>query len=87
MAFANSEHAWLSWRPRDLDWLIAAINLLGSIFFGASAVAAFERPETGSAVSDTIANVGTAAGAVCFLAGAILLPLQGERQERAAAAP
>ncbi|MFL5870336.1 MAG: hypothetical protein ACJ75R_04590 [Solirubrobacterales bacterium] len=81
VAFANTGGAWISWRPRDLDWWIAGLNLLGSVAFGASAIAAFSRPETGQAVSDQIANGGTALGALCFLIGALLLLPQVDRQE------
>lgn len=87
LAFANAEHRWLSFRPRDLDWQIAAWNLLGSLFFGVSAVAAYVEPATGDVVNDAIANGGTAAGAACFLIGALLLPLQAERQQRRLAQP
>ncbi|HEY4280961.1 MAG TPA: YrhK family protein [Conexibacter sp.] len=83
LAFANSEHRWVSFRPHDLDWWIAGANLLGSIAFGISAVAAFVRPATGTAVNDAIANGGTAAGAACFLIGALLLPVQADRQQGA----
>jgi hypothetical protein len=82
LAFANAERRWLSFRPRDLDWVIAAANFAGSLAFGTSAIAAFVRPESGSVVSDQIANGATALGAACFLVGAVLLPLQAERQER-----
>lgn len=83
LAFANSEHRWLSFRPRDPDWQIAAVNLAGSIAFGVSAVAAFVRPSTGAALNDALANGGTAAGALCFLVGALLLLPQADRQQRA----
>jgi hypothetical protein len=83
LAFANAEHHWLSWRPRDLDWWIASLNLAGAIGFGVSAVAAFDRPASGDAISDQIANGGTAVGALCFLAAAVLLAPHAERQERA----
>jgi hypothetical protein len=81
IAFATTGRAWLSWRPSDLDWWIAGLNLIGSIAFGVSAIAAFDRPATGNAVSDQIANGGTALGALCFLIGALLLWPQAERQE------
>jgi hypothetical protein len=82
LAFANAERRWVSFRPRDLDWVIAAANFAGSVAFGVSAIAAFVRPETGSVLNDQIANAGTALGAACFLLGAVLLPVQAERQER-----
>lgn len=86
LAFANSEHSWISFRPRDLDWWIAAANLLGAIAFGVSAVASYVRPATDSPLNDALANGGTALGAACFLIGALLLPLQADRQQRAGAA-
>lgn len=84
LAFANTEHRWLSWRPRDLDWWIALANLVGSVAFAISAVASFVRPATGAAVNDTIAALGTAVGAVGFLAGAVLLLPHYEQRVQAA---
>jgi hypothetical protein len=83
LAFANAEHRWLSWRPHDLDWWIAALNLVGSIAFGVSALASFVSPFTGLVLHGDLANLGTALGALCFLIGAVLLVPQAERQERA----
>lgn len=54
-------------------WRIAALNLLGSIFFGISAIAALVEPSTSEPVSAAIANAGTTAGALCFFAGALML--------------
>jgi hypothetical protein len=61
------------WRRRDLEWLIAAVNLLGCIFFGISAVAAFVVPANGTVVDLAAANAFTALGGLCFLVGAVLL--------------
>lgn len=83
IAFANVEHSWLSWRPRDLDWWIAGLNLLGSVAFGVAAIASLTRPSTGSVVNDRIAALGTAIGALCFLIGAVLLLPQAERAAQA----
>jgi hypothetical protein len=52
---------------------IAGLNLLGSVFFGASAIAAFVRPETGEALAFGLAAWATFAGASCFAAAAWLL--------------
>jgi len=84
LAYAEAGHGWLSWRPGDLGWGITAINFAGSIAFGVSAVASFVRPATGGAVNDTISNLGTAAGALCFLVGALLLMPEADREARAA---
>ena len=66
-----SHQAW-SWQPRNLSWWIAIINLMGSAFFMASALAAFVVPGPHLA-SPQLANLGTCAGALCFLVAAYLL--------------
>jgi hypothetical protein len=60
-------------RSRAPAWRIAALNLLGSVFFGVAAIAALVQPSTSEPVSAAIENVGTTAGALCFLAGALML--------------
>lgn len=61
-------------RPqRSREWWIAAINLLGCVAFGVSAIASYVIPATGSAVDLARANATTSFGALCFLIGAILL--------------
>ena len=49
------------------------INLLGSVAFGVSAVAAYVIPSTGDVWHAELSNLGTFAGALCFLTGAALL--------------
>ena len=44
LAFAEAGHRWISWRPHDLGWVIAALNLAGSVFFGLSAIGAYVAP-------------------------------------------
>ncbi|HTY73807.1 MAG TPA: hypothetical protein VMI11_15515 [Actinomycetes bacterium] len=63
------------WRQRwaDIGWRVAWLNMWGSVFFMASAIAAFVLPDTGDLVSASVANSGTFLGAVCFLVGAWLL--------------
>lgn len=73
LAWAEAGHAWWSWRPRSSGWRIAAANMVGSIAFGVSAVAAYVVPESGDLVSEALANLGTFVGALCFLGGAVLL--------------
>jgi hypothetical protein len=68
--------SWLAYAPLHRPstmWRIAALNLLGSVFFGISAAAALIEPSTSEPVSAAIANAGTTAGAVCFFAGALML--------------
>ncbi len=84
LAFAEVCHRWICWRNRTLGWKIVALNLLGSIAFGASAVASLVEPSSGEPVSARIANAGTSVGAICFLIGALLLMPEAANEERAA---
>ena len=72
LAYADVRRPWITWRPRDLGWSIATLNMVGSIAFGISAVASYVLSD------DTLrdaqrANAGTFLGALCFLVGAALL--------------
>jgi hypothetical protein len=60
-------------RIRDLSWWIVVLNLLGSVFFGISAIGAFVLPSTDDVVSLRWDNGGTILGAVCFLVAAVML--------------
>jgi hypothetical protein len=62
----------LNFRPRSLPWWVAWLNMIGSIFFMASAIASFVLP-TGELINNPVSVGGTLLGAVCFLVGAILL--------------
>jgi len=61
------------WRPvhGGAGWWQPAINLLGCVFFGISAVAGYVVPSTGSMLDLAAANWNTSAGAACFLACAL----------------
>ncbi len=61
------------WRPLrgSAGWWESAVNLLGCIFFGISAVAGYVVPSTGSILDLAAANWNTSLGAVCFLACAV----------------
>jgi hypothetical protein len=73
LAFAP-EIRWRRHRhARDRSWAIAALNLTGSVFFGASAIGAYPLPGTDMLLSTAWSNGGTLAGAICFFAGAALL--------------
>ena len=58
---------------RTLESRIAAINMLGSIAFGISALAAFVVPLTGELANADLVNSTTFVGAVLFFIGAALL--------------
>ena len=73
LAFADVARPWITWRPRDLGWSVATLNMVGSIAFGISAIAAKVITTTGDLRNTAIANLGTFVGAVCFLVGAVLL--------------
>jgi hypothetical protein len=73
LAWAEVGQGWWSWHPRDLSWRITALNLAGSIAFGASAVASHVVPASDQPRNVALMNLGTFVGALCFLAGAILL--------------
>jgi hypothetical protein len=64
---------FLSFRPRSLPWWIAWLNMIGSIFFMASALASYVLPTTGEFINSQISIAGTLLGALCFLLGAILM--------------
>ena len=61
------------WRPvrGAPGWWQPAVNLLGCIFFGISAVAGYVVPSTGSMLDLAAANWNTSLGAACFLACAL----------------
>jgi len=84
LAFAEVCHRWICFRNRTLAWKIVALNLLGSIAFGASAIASLLEPASGEPVSARIANAGTSLGGLCFLIGALLLMPEAAGEERAA---
>jgi hypothetical protein len=70
---ASRRHSWHGWLPvrAGAGWWQPAVNLLGCIFFGISAVAGYLVPATGSLVDQAAANWNTALGAACFLACAV----------------
>jgi drug/metabolite transporter (DMT)-like permease len=60
------------WDPSARTWRCVWLNMVGSILFGISAIGAFTIPTTNDFVSQFWANVGTFAGALCFLVAAAL---------------
>jgi hypothetical protein len=69
---ATNDRVW-RWRPGSRDWLIAALNLGGSVAFAASAVASYVVPDTDQVRNVALMNLGTFAGALAFLIGGLLL--------------
>jgi hypothetical protein len=72
LAWGEECHGPFAWRPSHISWWITLLNLVGSVAFGVSAVASYVEPN-GQLVSLALTNLGTFVGAVCFLAGAVLL--------------
>jgi hypothetical protein len=70
---AAPRRGWHSWLPvrGAAGWWQPAVNLLGCVFFGVSAVAGYVVPATGSMLDQAAANWNTSLGAACFLACAL----------------
>jgi hypothetical protein len=66
----GGRHGWLPLRGGE-GWWQPAVNLLGCVFFGISAVAGYVVPSTGSMLDQAAANWNTSLGAACFLACAL----------------
>jgi hypothetical protein len=64
---------------RSLDWWIGIVNLAGSVAFAVAGVASFFIPDTGDILDLGAANVTTVIGALGFLAGALLMLVEGAR--------
>ena len=73
IAFGLARHLSVSGAGRGAVWWEGAVNLAGSVAFGVSAIAAVVLPTTGEPLNLAIVNAGTFVGALCFLAGAILV--------------
>jgi hypothetical protein len=67
---ASPRRGWLPARGHR-GWWQPAVNLLGCIFFGISAIAGYVVPSTGSMIDQAAANWNTSLGAACFLACAL----------------
>ncbi len=76
---ASSRHGWLPARGGS-GWWQPAVNLLGCVFFGISAVAGYVVPTSGSVLDLAAANWNTCLGAACFLTCAVDTLLIGSRK-------
>ncbi|HEY9292055.1 MAG TPA: hypothetical protein VIP98_12310 [Microlunatus sp.] len=84
LAYAEVNRGILPRSDRSVGWRIGAVNLLGSIAFGAAAVAARYLPTSGQPANITLVNLGTFLGAACFLLGAVLLPVESAKDSASA---
>jgi YrhK-like protein len=73
---ASVRHGWLPARG-SRGWWEPSINLMGCIFFGVSAIAAYVVPSRGSVIDLAAVNWNTSLGAACFLACALATLLTG----------
>ena len=71
VAYAASQRRGLLPSRGQPGWWQPAINLVGCVFFGISAVAGYVVPSSGSVLDLAAANWNTSLGAACFLACAI----------------
>lgn len=67
---AAPRRGWLPERGAP-GWWQPAVNLLGCILFGVSAIAGYVVPSRGSVVDLAASNLNTSLGAACFLACAL----------------
>jgi hypothetical protein len=84
LAYAEVCHRWICLKLRSLSWRIVALNLLGSLAFGAGAIASLLEPSSGEPLSARVANAGTAVGGLCFLVAALALMPEAAGEEHAA---
>jgi hypothetical protein len=84
LAYAEVCHRWVCLKLRSLSWRIVTLNLLGSIAFGAAAIASLLEPASGEPLSARLANGGTAVGGLCFLVAALALMAEAASEEHAA---
>jgi hypothetical protein len=73
LALVDASHMADASRPKSRTWKIGVANMVGSVAFGVSAIASYIVPASGDVWNAELSNLGTLAGAACFLIGAILL--------------
>jgi hypothetical protein len=73
LALADASRGAVAGEPKSRAWKIGVANMVGSVAFGVSAIASYVVPASGDVRNAELTNLGTLAGAVCFLIGAILL--------------
>ena len=83
---ASARRGWLPMRG-TAGWWEPAVNLLGCIFFGISAVAGYVVPQTGSVLDQAACNWNTSLGAACFLACALATLRTGRTSKSRRRAP
>jgi hypothetical protein len=72
LAMMATKERGMLWDTDARTWHGTWLNMLGSVFFGLSAIGAYVLPDTETFVNLLWANLGTLLGAVCFLVAALL---------------
>ncbi|MGI9577197.1 MAG: hypothetical protein ACR2OH_03260 [Microthrixaceae bacterium] len=78
LSWAEVCHGAGRFRFRDISWWIVVVNLLGSILFGISAVAA-RYTGTNEVLDPALVNPTTFLGALCFGVAAVMLVPEARR--------
>jgi hypothetical protein len=73
LAFVETCHRHLAWKPGELSWRVTFMNLLGCIGFLIAAVFAVVLPGEANETWVTLSVVFTLAGAICFFVGSLLM--------------
>lgn len=73
LAFVETAHRYWSWRPRQLDWQIVFVNLLGCVAFMAASTLAYVPRGGEAAWIPDLANGLLGLGALGFFLGAALM--------------
>ncbi|MBW4697650.1 MAG: YrhK family protein [Aphanocapsa lilacina HA4352-LM1] len=81
LAYQEVERALGSSPLRSSSWWVVALNLLGSIAFGVSAVAAFVLPGSGQPLNPVTDSLFTFIGATCFFGAALLSLPEGTSEQ------
>jgi drug/metabolite transporter (DMT)-like permease len=73
LGVAATTHRARLWDPEARTWWNSWLNMLGSVAFGVSAYAAKAVTASGDVRNVEAVNLGTFAGALCFLVAALLV--------------
>lgn len=66
-------HSYLGFRPREISWWVAVLNLAGSAGFLVGSVSGLGMPGLSSSAESTITQVSFLLGSALFLAGSYLM--------------
>lgn len=72
LAYIEAGHRYWSWRPRDLAWQIAFINLAGCAAFMTAAILSYTPSISEALWITAVSTAHLLVGASCFFVGALL---------------